>query len=105
MKAGRMRKRGELQQPVKSKSPTGQQLEAWERYDTVWIGVEPVSSRLRLASEQIYADVTHRGIVRFHSQIRHGHRVIVNGKIFEVTSVINRDERNRELELMLIETK
>lgn len=106
-----MRHRVELQRNTALRSPTGQQIDKWSTYATVWMGLEPLSARLRISANQIHADVTHKGTMRFNTSIAAGHRIIKDDRYlnttrtFEVVSVVDVGERRREMELMLIETQ
>lgn len=106
-----MRHRVELQRNAALRSPTGQQIDKWTAYDTIWMGLEPLSARLRISANQIHADVTHKGTIRYHTTIAAGHRIVKNDRTlnrfrtFEIVSVVDVGERRREMELMLIETQ
>lgn len=110
MKAGMMRDRFELHRPVKMRSATGQQIESWERYDTVWASVTPVSARMKIQASQIVADVSHIGVMRYNANVAHGHRLVRHDgyanktRTFEITSLTTKREKRREMELMLVET-
>ena len=111
MKAGSLRHRVRLYRNTPIRSSTGQQVDKWEQYDTIWAGLEPFTARMRIQASQIIADVTHKGTIRFHKTIAAGHRMIKTDntlgrdRTFEIVSAIDVGERRREMELMLIETQ
>ncbi len=56
------------------------------------------------AAQSTQADVTHRITLRYMSGITPKMRVNYNSRIFDILSVINVGERNRELQLMCRES-
>ena len=103
MRAGRLRHRITIQNPTKQRNQVGETVLAWKDLATVWAAVEPVSGKEFFAAKQVIAEVTHKIRTRYRPGISPQSRVLFNGRTFEVNSVINRDERNRELEIMATE--
>ena len=79
-------------------------LETWSTYATVQASIEPISGREYFAAQSTQADVTHRIRIRYLSGIVPKMRVSYNSRIFDILSVINVGERNRELQLMCRES-
>ena len=79
-------------------------LETWSTYATVQASIEPISGREYFAAQSTQADVTHRIRIRYFSGIVPKMRVSYNSRIFDILSVINVGERNRELQLMCRES-
>ena len=64
-------------------------------------GVEPLRGREYMEAKQGQADVSHRVIVRYRASVVPTMRLYLeDGRGFEVESVINRLERDEQLELM-----
>jgi SPP1 family predicted phage head-tail adaptor len=66
----------------------------------VWAAIQPLQGDERLRAQQLQSRVTHKIVLRYRPDIRTSHRVNFNGRIFNIRSVINLDERSRWLELM-----
>lgn len=103
MRAGRLRHRITIQNPTKQRNAVGETVLAWTDLATVPAAVEPVSGKEFFAAKQIIAEVTHKIRTRYLLGVSPQSRILFNGREFEVNSVINPDERNRELEIMATE--
>jgi SPP1 family predicted phage head-tail adaptor len=62
--------------------------------------VEPLQGRELWTAKQVVAEVTHRIRFRHLSGVVPTQRVVFGSRTFEILSVINPEERNRELELL-----
>ena len=67
---------------------------------TVWGSIEPLSGRELLLAQQIQATVTHRVRIRYHSGLDPSMQIVFGTRTFDILSIINLEERNRELEIM-----
>lgn len=103
MRAGRLRQRVELQMTSQTRNTWGDVVEAWATYDTVWAGIRPVSGTERRAAQQAQAEVTHEIRIRYHKGVSPIHRVLYKTRVFAINSIINQDERNKELVLQCTE--
>ncbi len=102
MRAGRLRKRVIIERASTAVDEYGEEIETWATLTTVWAGVEPVSGKERIQGGQAKAITTHLIIMR-HTDITNNDRINLSGRIFNIESVINRDERNKELQIMAVE--
>jgi SPP1 family predicted phage head-tail adaptor len=103
MQAGRLRKRLDLETPNTVADTFGETpLEPWTLVTTLWGSVEPISGRERLMAEQVQGEITHRIKVRYVAAYLPTPvmRFTYADRHFQILSVANRDERNRELEIM-----
>lgn len=66
----------------------------------VWAAIQPLRGTERLRAQQLEESITHRITLRYRADIRPSHRVNFKGRIFNIRSVTNVEERNRWLELM-----
>ncbi|WP_139121850.1 phage head closure protein, partial [Piscirickettsia litoralis] len=57
----------------------------------------PDAGRELFSAHQFYSEITHTVTLRYTPGITPAMRVYFEGRYFEILSVINRDERNREL--------
>ena len=82
----------------------GNQTETWAKVAETWAAIEPLKGDERWAAAYAQATTTHRVTMRPPGiEITPAHRIIFGSRIFEIESVINVEERNRELVLMCVE--
>lgn len=77
--------------------------ESWQHHATVWASIEPLRGREYLQSMTVNTEVSTRIRIRYQPDITSSMRVMYNARIYNILSVINLKERNRELELMCAE--
>ena len=75
-------------------------MQAWETFATVWASIEPLIGREYFAQEREQATVSHKIRMRHFPGITHKMRVAWESRLFEIESVLNVGERNREIVLM-----
>lgn len=89
-----------LQELVTGQDEAGQPVREWQDVATVWAAVEPLRGREYWAAAQVQSEVTTRIRIRYRSGIRPDMRVLYGGRVFNVTAVIDPEERHVELQLM-----
>ncbi len=99
-----MRHRLTLETPVETQGPDGSMTISWVPFATVWGSVEPLLGREWFDAQREQADVSHRVRMRFLAGVTHTMRVVWGSRVFEIESVLNAGERNRELVLMCRES-
>ena len=78
----------------------GEEEETWSTHKTVWAAEEPLSSREMVQGNlEERKDVT-RFRIRHQSSITADMRIVSRGKTYEIESVINSYERDREAVLI-----
>lgn len=100
MKIGKLRHRVTLQEYVSLKDSFGAEIEAWSDKATVWASIEPLSGREYFAARQMNAEVNTKITIRYRTGVKPTMRILFAGRVFEILSVINTEEKNRELILM-----
>jgi len=100
MKIGRLRHRISIQKYVAARDSFGGELETWEDVANVWASIEPISGKEYFASQQVNAQVTTRIITRHIEGITPKMRVVFQDRSFNILSVININEKKKELHLM-----
>lgn len=100
MQSGTLRHRVTLQSFTTSPDVYGEPIKTWADLATVWAAVEPLRGREYFQAQQTHAEVSYRVRIRHRADILPTMRVLHAGKTLEILSVINIDERNRELHLM-----
>jgi SPP1 family predicted phage head-tail adaptor len=78
----------------------GGRVKAWTTYATVWAAIEPLSGKELLAAEGLVAEASVRVKIRYRSGVDPGDRVIFGSRTLDINAVVNRDERNVDLELL-----
>ena len=98
MRAGQLRHRIQLQSSTKTRNSQNERIETWETYDTVWGSVTPLRGEERLIADQIQSEVSHNIRIRFDTSttVLPRHRAIHDGRIFQINSVEDVSERNRQ---------
>lgn len=76
---------------------------SWNDYKTIWANVEPLSGREFIQAQQTQTMYSHRIRTRFFSDFNESMRILYKNQVYEIESIINVDERNRELEIMCTE--
>ena len=104
MRAGPMRCRITIEAPVETQGADGSISQAWETFAEVWASVDPLIGKEYFAQEREQATVSHKIRMRYLADITHKMRVTWGSRVFEIESVLNVGERNRELVLMCKES-
>jgi SPP1 family predicted phage head-tail adaptor len=104
MKIGRLRQRITIQAYVVTRDSFGAEEPTWTDVATVWASVTPVSGKEYFASAQVSAEVSTKITMRYRSGITPKMRVVFGTRIFEISSVLNFEERGIELNLMCKES-
>lgn len=101
MQAGKLRHRITIEQPDASEGVGGEELPNYSTFATIWGSVEPLSGSEGLQGRQAGAEVTHRVRIRYHAGITSNMRIVWSNRYFNLSQPpINKDERNREMELI-----
>lgn len=103
MRAGLLKESITIQQRSVTRSATGDEVETWTDYLVKRAAVEPLNGKEYFTGRQETAEVNYRIRMRYDStmdDITPLYRVSYAGRIFDIKSVINRMERNREIILM-----
>ena len=105
MKAGRLDKRLEIEQPISTQDASGSPVISWLAVGTVWASIEPIKGREALTSNQVIGTMDARIRIRQHpllAAINPKWRCKYNGVIFNIISVAHIALGNREIELMCL---
>jgi SPP1 family predicted phage head-tail adaptor len=92
MRAGKMRCRGVVQQP-----PTSRSSSTWTTYINAWAEITARSQREYMNGNANQSEITHEIRMRYRSGVTPDMRFSYNGRYFRFVSVVNVDERDREL--------
>jgi len=100
MRAGDLRHRITLQQKTETRDSFGAVIETWNDVATLYASIEPLRGKEFFDAQQVNAEVTIRIRIRYRSGVTPNMRVLFGTRTFDIQSVINVDERNREMILM-----
>lgn len=100
MRAGTLRHRVEIQALTVTEDDIGNQIYEWQTIATVCASIEPLKGREYWAAAQIQAETTVKVTIRYLAGITPSCRVVFKDRVFDIQSIINVEERNRELVLM-----
>ena len=103
MRAGSLRHRILVEQPITAQNETGEEEITWSSFGTFWGSVEPLRGRELLRSEQILATMDTRIRLRWSeraNQIVAKWRMQHLGVIYNIVSSAHIDMARREIEFM-----
>lgn len=94
-----------LNHRITIQSPTGNassmtDSETWSTFAEVYAGVDPLQGKAYFESNRENASVDIRIYIRYLPGITTAMRILFGSRIFEIVSIINIGERNREMHLM-----
>ncbi|WP_434642754.1 phage head closure protein [Thermoanaerobacterium thermosaccharolyticum] len=103
MNAGKLRHRATIQQLVSTDDGAGGSIETWQDIVTVWAAIEPLRGNERYTAQQVQSTLSHKVTIRYREGIKPQMRLTYKGRVFEVESVIDVEERHQWLELLCSE--
>lgn len=104
MRAGKLRHLVTVQTELEDQSSmTGAVTKAWATVASVYASVEPLIGRELQRAMAERAELTYTIRTRYLAGITTRHRLLYDGKTFNIRSVVDVEERHRELVLMCTE--
>ncbi len=103
MLGGRLNHKVVIEQRTETKNTLGEDETTWSTYKWTWAQVSPLSGKEYLANNELQSVVTGRVSMRYLSGVTVDMRINWDNRIFDIISIINTEERNRELILMVEE--
>jgi SPP1 family predicted phage head-tail adaptor len=103
MRAGSLRHRITIQEPIKTTDAHGGQSITWNGYHVCWAEIVPEDGSEKVVAEQSTSLTTHTVKIRYDSRVISEHRVLFGIKPLNIVSVINVDLKNRQLVLKCTE--
>jgi len=103
LRAGKLRHHVTIQKPKKVRSKRGAETITYVDDFKAWADIDPPKGREYFADGQKQSAVVTRVVMRYRKGVTPQYRVKHGTRIFHVNSVVNPDERNRELILMCSE--
>ena len=100
MRAGDLDQRVTVERYTSTEDELGQPIESWAPLFTCWAAVEPLTGREYLAAQAAVSEVTARIRMRFRPWMTAQDRVIHEGTVYQIESLVDVRSGNRELVLM-----
>lgn len=98
---GKLRHRVTIQRKEQTRDSGGGYIEEWVDQETVWAEVKPLQGRRLIEAQAVNAELSHEVTMRYRLGMLQvaKNRLLYHGRIFEIDSVINIDERKHLLML------
>jgi len=103
MRAGLLRKKITIQELSSAQNEYGEAEDTWQEFATVRAGVEPLREREYFEAKQTQSESTKKFRIRYLAGVTNKMRILYDGKTFDIESVIDTDERHRELVILAVE--
>jgi SPP1 family predicted phage head-tail adaptor len=97
MNFGKLRHRLILQSPTETLNEINEVVNVYADVVTVWGSVEPYTGTWGFSAKQINVTAKGRVKIRYRSDIEVTWRIKFGERYLTIISILNRDERNREL--------
>ena len=97
MRAGQLRHPIIIQEVVETRDAVGGITKTWDTWHQVRATITPLSSGEQIRAAQFGGETTHTVRIRYIDGLDLQHRILFGDRIFEITGIINFEERNREL--------
>ena len=97
MNAGKLRHRLIIQKRGEDQGAYGAMVETWEQVAVIWAAIEPLQGREFIAAQSTQSETTGKIRIRYRSDVTTAMRGVFGEKIYNFLSIINQDQRNREL--------
>ena len=108
MRAGMRRHFVTIQRKSSSQNTYGEDAFSWVDDSETWAAILPIRGDEFFSSQQVQSSVTHKISMKYQTlsdgtRINPNCRIVLNSRIFNISSVINPEERDIDLEIMAVE--
>lgn len=100
MSLGKMRHKIQFESRDKTSDGAGGFSSSWDEAKEVWAHMKPASMRENFRGMKISEETSYEFTIRYQTGISAGQRIKYNDRIFNVKSVLNRDERDKYLDIL-----
>jgi len=105
MQAGKLNKRMMVETYTVIKDRHGAPIESWAPAFPVWAHVQPLTGSERFIAQQVVPTASSKVTMRWRNTIKEKDRLKLSGRIFQIESLQNVDERNKELQAICVEVR
>jgi len=102
IRAGEMDRKAQIQTPTEAANAIGEPIQTWTPFATRWVSLLPLSGNEAMKAMATQGNVTHRVQMRYTPGLKPKMRLVVEGRTFEIMSVVERGRREQH-ELMVSE--
>ncbi len=88
-----------IERTTKTPDGSGGNTVVWNTHKTLRAKITPLSGRERVYAQRLESNITHRILFRYTTDILPSDRINLNGRYFNIRSILNLEEANRFLEL------
>lgn len=103
VRSGDLNRRIAIQQRTTTPDGYGQQTTTWTDVITCWASIEPLNGRELVQAQAVQAETTHQVTILYRSSITAAMRVVYQGRVFNILSVIDPDTSHVALQLLCSE--
>lgn len=100
---GKLKKRATLRYYTTVSDGMGGSLATWQDGAQIWCDVTPLSANEILQFGAVNSTITHKVVMRFNNAVTHENKLMLDGRIFSIGSVINAGEEGYITELLAYE--
>jgi len=97
LRAGNLRHYITIEQPVENFDSNKELITTWSTFSQVWAEILPLVGREYWSAKQVNAETTGKLRIRYIAGITPKMRIKFGTRIFDITGVINIEERNEEI--------
>jgi len=91
---GRLRERVTIQQASETRNAMGEVVQSWVTFAERWASVDGLSSREFLLQGQQQSEISHRVRLRYVPGMRNTMRFLWRGRVLEMTSLLEHNNRS-----------
>ncbi len=99
-RAGLLRHEITIEQPTRTADAFGETLLTWTTFATTRASVEPISGRELTQAAQVQANYTHRVTIRHRDGLKVDMRIRHRGRVLNIVSIGDIEERERRMEIL-----
>lgn len=99
MSLGKMRHRVDVQSLERTSDGAGGSSTSWTTVLSAWASITPTGGREYIRGMQISSEVTHIIQMRYSDKVNTNCRISHDGKLYNITRVLNIDEREKYIEI------
>lgn len=100
---GRLRHRLTLESVSRTPDGGGGASESWTTVATVWAEITPTGGAEAMDADALTGRISHQIVFRYRSNVAPAMRLRSGSRTFEITAVIDIDERRRWLKCLCVE--
>ncbi len=103
MRAGKLKTKILIEQVTETANEYGEPIKTWSTFATAWAEIRPLIGREYYTAKQIDAEISAEICIRYIPGITPKMRINNNGQLFNIKSVINPQNANKEIVLKVTE--